>query len=87
MTLLEKLNKMATLMHFSGNRGYGWYARPIGAENVWGFGPTVEEACDNALSLPTTKHVPCVTPPVTRRRVVEDDEPTPRRRPTLFDDQ
>lgn len=91
MTLLDKLNKMATLMHFSGNRGYGWYARPIGAENVWGFGPTVEEACDSALALPTDKHVPCMgatpPPPPVRRRVIVEDEPPVRRRPTLFDDQ
>lgn len=88
MTLLEKLNKMATLMHFSGNRGYGWYARKIGAENVWGFGPSVEEACDDALSTPTDKHVPCVDPQPIRRRVL-DDEPKQRpvsRRASLFDE-
>jgi len=86
MTLLDKLDKMATLMHFSGNRGFGWYARPIGAENVWGFGKTVEAACDDAMGLPTDEHVPCAGPqPLPTRRRLVDDEPVVRRRPTLLD--
>lgn len=52
MNLHELLEQTGTLMQFSGQYGYGWYARGLGRVNKWGFGKTPEIAMTKAMEFP-----------------------------------
>lgn len=52
MDIHELLSQTGTLMQFSGQYGYGWYARGLGRVNKWGFGKTPEIAMTKAMEFP-----------------------------------
>ena len=76
MTTDELLDKMATVLQTAGVDGYGFYARAK-LQPHFAFAKTAREAMEKALLPPPPTNMPSA-----KRRVLEDDDELPVRRPT-----
>lgn len=85
MNVDKELEGLASLMHFQGSLGMGWYARMKNAPD-FAFGHTPSEAIDSAREARFIRNAEAIAIKQARRRVVLEEEPKPRRRASLFDE-